>query len=230
MEQNYNKKYYEFNNQDKDRLGNLFYSNIIKKNFKINSYLDFGCGVGFLLKRIEKMSNIKTYGYEVNKFAVNKCLKNTKNSIIYKNLDEINEKFDLISLIHVVEHVASEDLKALFKKLITKLNYNGKILISTPAKNALAHNLKKSKWIGFKDPTHINLKDFNEWKDFFEDINLEIVKSSNDGLWDFPYKKMTFNLKYLKILLLMFFQIFFGSLFLKHDEGETLVLILKNNI
>lgn len=230
MEQNYNKKYYEYNNQDKDRLGNLLYSSIIKKNFKIKSYLDFGCGVGFLLKRLEKLTYIKTCGYEINQYAINKCLINTNKSKIYNNLDEINEKFDLISMIHVVEHINSEDLKILFKKLITKLNYNGKILISTPAKNALAYNLKKSKWIGFKDPTHINLKDYNEWRDFFASIDLNIVKSSNDGLWDFPYKKMSFKLKYFKIFFLMFFQIFFGFLLLKHDEGETLILILENNV
>jgi SAM-dependent methyltransferase len=230
MDNNYNKKYYEFNNQDRDRLGNLFYSNIIKKNFKIKNYLDFGCGVGFLLKRIEKLTNIKTYGYETNKFAINKCLINTPKSKIYKNIDEIDEKFDLISMVHVVEHISSADLKILLKKLIKKLNYNGKILISTPAKNAFAHNIKKSQWIGFKDPTHINLKDYQEWKEFFESINLKIVKSSNDGLWDFPYKNLFYNLKFFKIFFLMFFQIFFGFLILKHDEGETLILILKNNV
>ena len=229
MEQSYNKKYYEFNNQDKDRLGNLFYSNVIKHNFKIRNYLDFGCGVGFLLKRIEKNNNIKAYGYEINEFAIYKCLNNTKNSRIYKNLEDINEKFDLISMLHVVEHIKKEDLEILFGKLKKKLNQKGKILISTPAKRGLAHNIKKKKWIGFKDSTHINLQDYEQWKNFFLGINLKIIKSSSDGLWDFPYEKSFFSLKFYKILFLMVFQIFFGFLFLKHDEGETLILILENN-
>ena len=46
----YNKKYYEFNNQNADRIGNLFYKNIIKRNFKFQSYLDFGCGLVFTQK------------------------------------------------------------------------------------------------------------------------------------------------------------------------------------
>ena len=225
----YNKKYYEFNNQDKDRLGNLFYSNIIKKNFKMGTYLDFGCGVGFLLKKIEKIKYVKTYGYEINQFAIDRCLKNTKNSKIYNNFEDINETFDLISMLHVIEHVKSDDLKKLFDKIKKKLNKNGKILISTPAKDAIAHILKKNRWIGFKDPTHINLKNYDEWKIFFNIINLKLVKCSNDGLWDFPYSANIFNFKFLKILILMFFQIFLGFMLLKHNEGETLIFILEKN-
>ena len=74
-----------------------------------------------MLKRIEKLTNIKTYGYEINKFAINKCLINTPKSKIYKNIDEIDEKFDLISMVHVVEHISSADLKILLKKLSLKI-------------------------------------------------------------------------------------------------------------
>ena len=228
MEDRYNKNYYNYNNQNKDRLGNLFYSNIIKKNFNIKSYLDFGCGVGFLLRRIEKKNYIKTFGYEINNYAIKECIKNTKKSKIYKHIDELSDKFDLISLLHIVEHIDSDDLKILFNKLKKNLNYNGKILVSTPAKNGIAHSLKKKEWIGFKDSTHINLKSFNEWKEFFTGLNFKIIKSSSDGLWDFPYKNIYLSFKFFKILILMIFQIFFGVLVLKHDEGETLILILEN--
>ena len=52
MNDNYNESYYNFNKQNKDRIGNILYSNIIKKNFKFKNFLDYGCGVGFLLKKI----------------------------------------------------------------------------------------------------------------------------------------------------------------------------------
>ena len=42
MNDKFNQSYYQFNRQNADRIGNLFYSNIIKKNFKFKSYLDFG--------------------------------------------------------------------------------------------------------------------------------------------------------------------------------------------
>ena len=122
MVNKYNRNYYTFNRQNRDRIGNLFYSNIIKKNFKIKNYLDFGCGVGFLLKRLEKFDNIKTYGYEINKFAINECANNTKKTKIYKNLKEIDKKFDLISMIHIVEHIESEELKDLFYTLKKNLS------------------------------------------------------------------------------------------------------------
>ena len=229
-EKKYNKNYYKFNDQDRDRIGNLFYSNIIKRNFKVESYLDFGCGVGFLLKKIEKIKSIKTTaGYEINDFAINNCKINTIRSKIFNKLEVIEEKFDLISMIHVVEHIKNDELILLLKQLKKILNKKGKILISTPAKYGLAHNLKNNKWIGFKDPTHINLKSFEDWRMFFINQNFTIIKSSNDGLWDFPYGKILFKLKFYKIVCSMIIQIFMGYLLLKNNEGETLILIIENN-
>mgnify|MGYP001975635926 CR=1 FL=1 len=103
MNDKFNQSYYQFNRQNVDRIGNLFYSNIIKKNFKFKSYLDFGCGVGFLLKRIEQVKGVKNiFGIETNEFAIKESEKNTKLSKIYKNIDEIHEKLDLVSMLHVV--------------------------------------------------------------------------------------------------------------------------------
>ncbi len=230
MSISYNKHYYKFNNQNADRIGNLFYKNIIKKNFKFQTYLDFGCGVGFLLKKIEKIKNLKrTCGFEINDFAIKRSIQNTKKSDIFKNLENINFKFDLISMLHVVEHINDDDLSKLLLKIKNKLSNNGKILISTPAKNGLAHQIKKNDWIGFKDPTHINLKNYGEWMTYFNKENLFVIKTFSDGLWDFPYGGIINHLKYLKIYFVMLIQIFFGILILNHNQGETFIFILKKN-
>ena len=230
MNDKFNQSYYQFNRQNADRIGNLFYSNIIKKNFKFKSYLDFGCGVGFLLKRIEQVKGVKNiFGIETNEFAIKESEKNTKLSKIYKNIDEIHEKLDLVSMLHVVEHIDDDDILILLKKIKSKLTKNARLLISTPAKNCLAHTLKNNNWIGFKDPTHINLKKYDEWIDLFKKMNLIVLNTYSDGLWDFPYGRFINNFRYLKIYFLMFIQIFFGVLLLKYDEGETFIFILKND-
>ena len=230
MKHIFDQKYYEFNKQNKDRIGNIFYYNIIKKNFNFENYFDFGCGVGYLLKRIEKNKNIKIIsGYDINKFAILKSQKITTRSLIYTNLDKINDRFDLISALHIFEHINDRDLRDTLARLRNLLRVNGYLLIATPAKNALAHNIKKNFWIGYKDKTHINLKSKDEWVSFFENENFNVIKISNDGLWDIPYGQFTFSLKFMKIFLIMIFQILTGSLLLDYDEGETFIFILRKN-
>ena len=230
MQDKYNRSYYNFNNQSADRIGNLFYKNIIKKNFKFKTYLDFGCGVGFLLRRIENIKGVdKTYGFEINNFAISKSTINTKKSKIYDDFKKIDQKFDLISMLHVVEHIDDKNLSNLLKKIKDKLNTNGKILISTPAKNGLAHKIKRNQWIAFKDPTHTNLKNYEEWITYFKQQNLKIISSFSDGLWDFPYGGIINYLKYIKIYFFMLIQIFLGIQLIHYNEGETFIFILKNN-
>ena len=230
MKEIFNSSYYESNKQNKDRIGNIFYYNVIKKNFNFKSYLDYGCGLGFLLKRIEKDKKIKVIsGYDINKFAICKSKENTSRSVIYENIEDIKDKFDLISILHIIEHIDDDNLKDTFSKIKKLLNKDGNLLIATPAKNALAHILKKNSWIGYKDKTHINLKTKNEWITFFKKENLNIIKLSNDGLWDNFYGQFTFSLKFIKIFAIMIFQIFTGRLILKYYEGETFIFILKKN-
>ena len=230
MKEIFNSSYYESNKQNKDRIGNIFYYNVIKKNFNFKSYLDYGCGLGFLLKRIEKDKKIKVIsGYDINKFAICKSKENTSRSVIYENIEDIKDKFDLISILHIIEHIDDDNLKDTFSKIKKLLNNDGNLLIATPAKNALAHILKKNSWIGYKDKTHINLKTKNEWVAFFKNENFDIIKMSNDGLWDNFYGQFTFTLKFIKIFLIMILQIFTGKLTLSYYEGETFIFILKKN-
>ncbi len=230
MKESFNSSYYEFNKQNKDRIGNIFYYNVIKNNFDFKSYLDYGCGLGFLLKRVEKDKKIQIIsGYDINKFAINQSRKNTSRSIIYESIEDIKNKFDLISILHIIEHIDDDNLKDTFSKIKRLLNKDGYLLVATPAKNALAHTLKKNLWIGYKDKTHINLKTKNEWITFFKKENLNIIKLSNDGLWDNFYGQFTFSLKFIKIFAIMIFQIFTGRLILNYYEGETFIFILKKN-
>ena len=57
----------------------------------------------------------------------------------------------------------------------------------------------------------------------------DIIKISNDGLWDNFYGQFTFSLKFIKIFLIMILQIFSGKLILSYYEGETFIFILKKN-
>ena len=222
-------EYYKYNNQEKDRLGLFFYKNIIKKKFKPVNFLDYGCGTGHFLNRISKIKSVKnTYGYEISEYARILAKKNSKKSNIVDNLNQIKDNsIDFVSALHVIEHIDDRTLSKILLSIRRVIKSNGKLLFATPAKNCLAHSLKKNNWIGFKDKTHINLKNYEEWKSFFSKNNLELIIASSDGLWDFPYNLKKNKLKIIKILFTMIFQIFSGRLLLSYKEGETFIFLLK---
>ena len=225
----FNEEYYNNNKQEKDRIGLFFYLNIIKKYFKPKTVLDYGCGTGFFLKRLSKISHIQnTFGFELSDYARNEAIKNSPLSKIVNNLDQISsDSIDLIVSLHVIEHVKDNNLIKIFNSFKRILKKNGSIVISTPSKNGLANILKKEKWIAYTDATHINLKSYKDWELFFKNQKLRIKKSASDGLWDFPYKTDKNILLKIKIYFLMFFQVFFGKLYLKNNEGETFIFLLE---
>ena len=225
----FTKEYYRENKQDKDRIAFRFYTNVVKNNFKINNFLDYGCGTGYFLKRISKLKKIeKLYGFDVSSYAKSMTKKHAIRSIIIKDLKQIaNHSIDLISALHVIEHIPDAKLIKIFKSFKRIINQNGVIMFVTPAKDGLAHQIKKKKWIGLKDKTHINLKTYEQWITFFAENNLALIKASNDGLWDFPYLTKKFVFKFFQIFLIMIIQIFFGKLILQPNEGETFIFILK---
>ena len=55
----FNKNYYKKNKQDNNRIGLLFYSNVIQHYYKPSTILDYGCGTGHLLNRLSK-KNLST--------------------------------------------------------------------------------------------------------------------------------------------------------------------------
>ena len=48
-------------------------------------------------------------------------------------------------------------------------------------------SVKKEKWIGYKDPTHISLKAPAEWLEMLRRNRLSPQRVFSDGFWDAPY-------------------------------------------
>ena len=98
-------------------------------NYSPNKILDFGCGVGSILKFLkENFPDSKFYAYDQSKKSL-KILKSKFPDVncIY-NLNTI-EKFDLIILSNVVHHIKSVDRNSVFRKIFKLLDDNGKLLI-----------------------------------------------------------------------------------------------------
>lgn len=93
--------------------------------------LDVGTGTGVFLRSCSKSTQMEMYGYDLNELHKNDILniKNVK-KFYSKKIEDINIKFNMISLIHVLEHIP--DPKEFLTLLKSKLEPKGIVLIQVP--------------------------------------------------------------------------------------------------
>lgn len=110
--------------------------NFLKKKIKNKTLLDFGCGRGGFLKLSQKITK-NIAGLEINRQILKYLSKRFK---IYDDINKIDEKFDIITLFHVLEHIPNQ-IETL-QQIKKKLKKNGKLIIEVPHANDLLLNLK----------------------------------------------------------------------------------------
>ena len=105
----------------------------IKKKYKINKkgrFLDFGCGIGNTLLTVENfLTNWEIFGYEPEKKNIEDFLKIKNKKRILSKLKS-GHKFNLITLIHVLEHITKP--KDVLRKISSLLEENGLCIIQVP--------------------------------------------------------------------------------------------------
>jgi len=116
------------------------------------SVLDVGCGDGSLLLLLKDVFGYKDLmGIDFSKGAIEICRKKGLKATI-SDPSTIKEKFDLITLIHVLEHIPNPSI---FVKTLSKLlKKDGTIIISLPNANSLGKVLFNQGWSGYNIPKH----------------------------------------------------------------------------
>jgi 2-polyprenyl-3-methyl-5-hydroxy-6-metoxy-1,4-benzoquinol methylase len=113
--------------------------------------LDYGCGTGFFLKKV-KENGFNIAGVEPSEIARHAAEQNAKTNI-QPGIEDVNDKFDVITLWHVLEHVSN--LNELVAELKIRLNPSGTLIIAVP--NLKSNDAKKygMQWAGYDVPRHL---------------------------------------------------------------------------
>jgi 2-polyprenyl-3-methyl-5-hydroxy-6-metoxy-1,4-benzoquinol methylase len=119
--------------------------------FKTKTVLDIGAGTGDFLK-VCNQNNWTVFGTEPSLKA--REIAKQKEIFLHENLSEFsNQKFDVITLWHVLEHV--ENLSEFIFQVNNLLSDTGKLIIAVP--NYKSHDAKHYKefWAAFDVPRHL---------------------------------------------------------------------------
>ena len=132
--------------------------------------LDFGCGTGEFLK-VAKSNGWQTMGMEPSHNARTHS-DETVSRDIKASLQEVlstEEKFDAVTLWHVLEHI--EDLNTTIQNLKRILVQNGTIFIAVPNHSSWDGQHYKEHWAGYDVPRHL-------WHFGMKSIKLLMEKNS----------------------------------------------------
>lgn len=100
------------------------------------------------------------------------------------NVDRLSSTYDLILCTHLIEHVSSPEF--LLSTVKMSLSKDGIAIIAAPNKGSICERLMGGKWVGYDDPTHINLRSHLEYEELLRGSGLKIEFSGSSYLSDLP--------------------------------------------
>lgn len=120
---------------------------LLNKGTKI---LDVGCNTGDVLD-FAKNRGCKTFGVEYSLDSLN--ILNKNGHIVYPNLQEVDESFDVITAFDLIEHLYN--LPDFIETCLNFLAPNGHIILLTGNINCIWAKITKSNWWYLRYPEHI---------------------------------------------------------------------------
>jgi 2-polyprenyl-3-methyl-5-hydroxy-6-metoxy-1,4-benzoquinol methylase len=143
-----------------------------------HSLLDFGCGLGALVN-YANLNGFASEGVEIDSDVVSKLALKGVKVREFDNVLSTLEKYDVISIIEVLEHLS--DPKMVLSQLKQKLSNSGMLFITTPNFNALNRRILRGNWRALWYPDHINIFTHTSIKTLLEECGYKVVSVESSG-------------------------------------------------
>lgn len=141
---------------------------------KPGKVLDIGCGSGVFLQTLENSGWTELTGFDFDSNAL-ECAKKNSHAQFFNKLEDISDKFDYITLNHVVEHLNINDLKSTLQFVRSHLSHeNTQFIVRTPNSASLVSSLTKNLWRGLESPRHRNIFNSKSLNLFINGENFKI--------------------------------------------------------
>jgi SAM-dependent methyltransferase len=222
----YDEEYYRFNGQADDRPALRYYTRLVRRYTADGPYLDFGCGTGHLVRRLSTLGPAS--GFEVSEYSAGQARRNAPGCAVHTDPADLpTASFGALTAIHVLEHLTDDVAAETLATWRRVLRPGGRALVVMPDPAGRGRRLAGEAWMGFADPTHINLKPHGQWREFLTDRGFVVEREGSDGLWDVPYSRLPKLLDAGVHAVPAFVQFLSGRLLLRPGSGESSVLILR---
>lgn len=144
------------NEKEMRRRANHILDKLLRLNPLAKTILDIGSGYGFFLEESKKRG-IDALGIEPSDYLFNESKKKGL-TVSHQNLKEFiktnkNKKYDLVTLIHVIEHVNNP--KQLLSQLAKLLLPGGFLYVETPNMNSFLFEFEKNNYTFLLVPDHL---------------------------------------------------------------------------
>lgn len=194
----------------------------LNKTAKNQRILDVGCGNPSFLEIVNQNLNIECTGIDFSDLGwQNNTFNNLELIKVAIEDFQSNERFDIITLWHYLEH--DYNPQQTIDKLYQLLKPNGKIIIEVPDYKSILAKKQKENWQGWHSPRHISLFSKKSFDVLFPSIKWKIVRHSRYGTldsftlwwlgkmekltidWSQNMEKQFLKLVFLKIVTIPFF-------------------------
>lgn len=168
---------------------NRFYAHLARKHGPPSGrVLEVGCGLGHLLGWLT--DKYRVFGADINSWALAESRRNVpQGNFVLLSAEELDafkdSAFQIVIAKHVVEHL--HDPERAVAEMGRVLAPGGLLVLATPNLSSPMRGVKKDLWIGYQDPTHINMLPPEQWIEYLHHNDLEPKRVFSDGFWDAPY-------------------------------------------
>ena len=223
----YDAAYYRTNRQAGDRPALRWYTRLVRRYCGPGPYLDFGCGTGHLLRRLGALG--PAAGFEVSPWAAAAARTTAPGGDrVRAPRRPAGARLRAVVAVHVVEHLDDDALTAALAAWRRILVPGGHALVATPDLAGRGHALSGARWVGYDDPTHVNLKPHARWRELLVAHGFTVLREGSDGLWNVPYSRSPWPGDAVRAAP-AFAQYVAGRLVLPPGAGESSVFVVERS-